>query len=204
MTPAALPQVRSDLQRQEFLLAGWAEFDRPPGFRSHFSLITNARDQNGQLLATPRDHFDCRTHALHDHQQFQLGIIGQPVSQERAPTLARNVRRLIAREIGPKEALRLLVDEVLNTHVRNRTVGEKILAFCIPRESAESYLQTGDTAALAQLPDEHSASFVYFDPAYSELRQYGPTFVCNGFAATDITTENDPARDFQMSEMRLL
>lgn len=58
--------------------------------------------------------------------------------------------------------------------------------------------------ALAQLPDEHSAAFTYFDPAYSELRQYGPTFACGEFAATDIQTENDPTRDFQSSQMRFL
>jgi hypothetical protein len=58
--------------------------------------------------------------------------------------------------------------------------------------------------ALAQLPDEQSAAFTYFDPAHSELRQYGPTFVCGEFAATDIQTENDAVRDFQSSHMRLL
>jgi len=204
MAPRALSRIRSDLRRQVFLLAGWAHFKTLPGLRPHLSVVTNALDQNGQLLATPRGDFDCWTHALHDNEQLLLQSVGQPIPEQRERTLKRNLRRLVAREIGPREALRLLVDEVLNTHSESSTVGEKILGFCIPKKSAETQLRTGHWMALARLPDEHSAAFTYYDPAYSELRQYGPTFVCGQFAATDIQTETDAARDFQSSQMRLL
>jgi hypothetical protein len=100
----------------------------------------------------------------------------------------------------------LLAEEILFTHQSNEppNVGDKLLAFCIPRQAVELQLKTGISSASAQLPAEDSVSFSYFDPAYSELRQYGPTFVCGKFAATDIETENDPARDFQSSQMRIL
>ena len=54
------------------------------------------------------------------------------------------------------------------------------------------------------MPDESSVTFTYFEPGYSELHQYGPTFICGKFAATDIQTKNDPARDYQSSQMRLI
>ena len=65
-------------------------------------------------------------------------------------------------------------------------------------------MQTGHSMMLAKLPDENVAAFTYFDMGYSELQQYGPTFVCGEFAGTDIKTENDPGRDFQSSEFRIL
>jgi hypothetical protein len=204
MAPNAIPRIRADLRGQIFLLAGWAHFQGLHGLRSHFCTVTNALDQNGQLLATPREDFDCRMRALRDNEQFLWYSIGQPVRQKRARTLERNLRRLLAREIGPREALRLLVDEVLNTHAENKLVGQKILGFCIPKESVQDQLRTGHSMLLAKLPDEHSAAFIYYDPKYNELCQYGPTFVCGEYAATDVQTQNDPARNFQSSQMRLL
>jgi hypothetical protein len=202
MTPRALSKVKAEWRRQIFLLAGWSHFDNPPALRSYYCVVTNTLDENGQMLATPRERFDRTICALRDDEQFLYYTIGQPI--KRVGKLERNLRRLVEREIGPKETLRLLVDGVINTHAHTEKVGDKILGFCIPKHSVEIQLQTGYSTALAKFPDEHSVAFVYFDPAYSELRQYGPTVVCGEFAATDIETENDPTRNFQSSKMRLL
>lgn len=202
----ALLKVDHYLRRQIFLIAGWGHFDKAPGLRSHFCVITNVLDQKGRVLNKSRESFDRRIRALGDNEEFLWYSIGQSLNKERAQELERNLRRLVARDIGPKEALRLLVDEIVHTHGVERcaTVGNKVLGFCIPRRSVEAQLRTGHSMALARFPDENSVAFVYFDPKYSELRQYGPTFVCGEFAATDIETENDQTRDFQSSQMRLL
>jgi hypothetical protein len=204
MAPGAIPNLGPKLRRQTFLLAGWAHFDQPPGLRSHFCVVTNALDQNGQLLAAARPEFDRRVRALKDQEQFLWCTVGQTVRPERVRDLERNLRRLVTRQIGPREALRLLVDEVRSTHLAEKSVGDKILGFCIPKKSVESQLRTGHSTALAGLPDEHSAAFTYFDPTYNELRQYGPAYVCGELAATDIQTEHDAARHFQSSQMRIL
>jgi hypothetical protein len=205
-TPLAIRHVREELRRQIFLLSGWGQFGDPPTLRSHFCVVTNYLDDAGQVLAIPRAGFDRRVRALHNNEAFLWYSIGQPLRQERVPALERNLRRLVARDIGPKEALRLLIAEILNTHQSKErpTVGDKTLAFCIPKKAVESQIKTGRSMALAKFPDENSVAFTYFDPAYSEMIQYGPTFVCGEFAATDIETENDPARDFQSSQMRIL
>lgn len=205
-TSSAIPPVHAELRRQIFLLSGWAYFGDPPTLRSHFCIVTNALDETGQLLPLPRAQFDRTIRSLKDDEAFLWYAIGQPLGQDRVSPFERNLRRLVARDIGPKEVLRLLVAEVLHTHHTKtpRTVGKKILGFCIPKKAVELQLQTGQSMALAQLPDESTVAFTYFDPVHSELLQYGPTFVCGEFAATDIETQSDPTRDFQSSKMRFL
>jgi len=57
---------------------------------------------------------------------------------------------------------------------------------------------------LAREPNALSTAFCYFDPAYSQLQQYGPAFVCGDAAVTDIETENDPSRSYQSASYRIL
>ena len=127
----ALSMVRSSIRHQIFLMAGWWYFDVPPGLRSHFCIITNALDESGNMLVEPRESFDCRVRALRDEEEFLWHCVGQPIRQDRAKNLERNLRRLIAREIGPKETLRLLVDEIINTSTKEKcaSVGSKVLGF---------------------------------------------------------------------------
>jgi hypothetical protein len=204
-TPPALHAAPPELRRQIFIFAGWAQFDSPPGLHSHFCVVTNALDESGRVLAKPLDEFSRRVRALRDEESLLWHSI-LPLSNDRASTLDRNLRRLVAREIGPQEALRLLVDEILFAHraIDRSSVGDKILGFCIPKASVERQLQTGETMAIAHLPNERTVAFTYYDPAYNELRQYGPTYVCGGLAQTDIETENDPTRGFQSSQLRIL
>jgi hypothetical protein len=98
------------------------------------------------------------------------------------------------------------VDEIVHTssNVGNPTVGSKVLGFCIPRLAAERQARTGRSAVLAAKANPEAATFAYFEPGYSELRQHGPTIVCGQYAVTDVVTENDPSRDFQVSQVRIL
>ena len=57
---------------------------------------------------------------------------------------------------------------------------------------------------LAMEPNLLTTAFCYFDPAYSQLRQHGPTFVCGDSAVTDVETTDDPYRNFQSSQFKIL
>ena len=198
----AFAKVRPEIRSHTFLISGWAEFTDFVGVRSHFCAISNCLDEAGRALATARDTFDCRIYPLPDAKQFLWCWIGQPLRTERVQGLERNLRKLVARKIGPKEALRLLVDEIIytSTKEKRREVGCKVLGVCIPKRNRDPHNQM----MLAQLPNEQTASFTYFEPQYSELRQYGPTFVCGEYAYTDIECENDASRNYQSIQVRIL
>jgi hypothetical protein len=114
------------------------------------------------------------------------------------------LRRMLKHKIGPKPAMQAFAREILHTSEVRNSVGEKVLAFSIPISAARRTYETGNQMMLAMEPNLSSAAFCYFDPAYSQLRQYGPTFTCGESAVTDVETENDPARDFQSSSVRIL
>ena len=202
----ALRRLPLELRRQVFIITGWNYFVNHSGMRPFVCIITNFLDDSYRPMLTARDSLDCRVHELPKDEGMRLLVIGQPLRLERGERLERNLRRLVNREIGPREALRLLSDEIIHTAVldNNATVGSKILGLCIPLKAVERQLQTGDSAMLAKSPDQESVTFTYFDSGYDELQQHGPTFVCGDFAATDIETENDPSRDFQSAQCRIL
>ena len=183
-------------------MAGWAHFGDPPILRPHLCLITNMLDANGNQLTTPMPTFDCRVKALPDDSEILWRLIGQPIKRQNQ--LERNLRRLVQREIASKEVLRLLMEEIIFTSKTNSAVGDKILGVCIPRKSVEAQDQSGSSWLLAKQPDEENATFWYYDRSTKDLLQYGPTFVCGSSAITDIETEDDPSRDYQSSQFRIL
>jgi hypothetical protein len=191
---------------QEFLISGWGLFEELPGLHPFMRLVTNVRDGSGRPLSQPADSFANLLKVLVSEQPFFCWGIGQPIRQHRGQQLEKNLQRLAKREIGPRAALRLLVDEIVNTSLaeENRTVGSKILGFCIPKSSVQRQIDTGGSVMLAEQPDDDKVTFTYFEPGFSELQQYGPTYICGENAYTDIRTENDPARDFQSSQFRIL
>lgn len=202
----AFANVKPSIRRHIFLMAGWAYFDNPPVLRSHFCAITNILDGSGKFVSKPQEKFDYIVRALRDNEQFLWYSIGEPLRSERAKYLERNLRQLVKRDIGPKEALRILVEEIVykSTVEKCQTVGSKILGYCIPKQAVNKQEKSQQWFVLAQQPNETSAAFTYFEPEYKELRQYGPTVVCGNYAVTDIKTENDEGRNYQSSQMRIL
>lgn len=200
----ALSSVPLILRRQTFVIAGWAYFENLTGLRSHVCVITNMMDPSGRMLSKAEETFAVLTNALNDRDDLAIHVFGQPLQLERGRRLERNLRKLITKEISPKEALRLLVDEVIHSSGQFRKVGKKILGLCIPRWAVQSSIDTGRSVIIAMQPNEDAASFCYYDPAYSELQQSGPTITCAGYAATDVKTENDPSIDYQSSKLRVL
>jgi hypothetical protein len=189
---------------QEFLMAGWALFHELPGLHPFMRLVTNIRDESGGLLSRSGDSFVDLLKVLVSGEPFFYWVIGQPIRQDRRQRLEKRLERFVRREIGPRAALTLLVDEIVNTSARNPAVGAKVLAFSIPKSSVQRQIGTGSSTMLAKQADSDTVTFTYFEPKFDGLRQYGPTFVCGESAYTDIATENDSATGYQSSGFRIL
>jgi len=95
-------------------------------------------------------------------------------------------------------------NEIVNTAGCPAGVETKVLVFSIPRAAARRTYQTGENVMLAMEPNLQTTAFCYFDPAYSQLRQRGPTFVCGDSAVTDVETTDDASRNFQSSQFKIL
>lgn len=111
--------------------------------------------------------------------------------------------RFVKRSISPREVMRTLVGEIGHTARRTNTVGNKVLGFCIPRADAARRFHNGQWMMTADLPNEQTTSFCYFDPAYSELQQYGPVIV-SGKRAVAVQTQNDPTQNRQKASITFL
>ena len=82
-------------------------------------------------------------------------------------TLKRNINRLIRREIGAKELMRLLVDEVVHTSKWNRTVGNKVLAMSMPRAAVEFNERVQRNMMFAAAPSDTKLTFnLYFETGF--------------------------------------
>lgn len=181
------------LRRLTLVVAGWEHFDGSSGLSPHVCVISNAHDQSGRALAQPTKQFDRHILVLHPDADNSVVAIGEPLDEPRRARLKRNLRRLYDREAGPAHAMRLLVDEIVNTHRHGHgTVGSRVLAFCIPRKSVENYLRTRSSAMVGILPVENCATFAYFESGYSKLRQHAPTVVSGNQAAVIEEIEIDP------------
>jgi len=200
----AFSTVRKSVRRHAFFLAGWAMFGSPATLNPYNCIISNMYDASKQNASEPLDSFSSFLRVLERNEQSYGHLLGESLSKERAEQLSRNVRRLAERRIGPQETLRLLSDEIVHTSGICTTVGSKILGFCIPRESVLKQFETGQTVMVATQPNSSVATFTYFEKGFNELQQYGPTVCCGESAYTDLKTENDPSRDFQSSEFRIL
>lgn len=202
----AAPALRAApfLLELTFLIAGWVRSADRQTLQPHFLLVSNMYDPDGKHRPTPGSDFTWFERKLKAGQVYAGHLIGQPLPNGRRKYLDRLLRRILKHRTGPGPAMLAIVREIVNTSGPGSTVGEKILAFSIPKAAAERTYQTGHHMMLATEPDLRNAAFCYFDPAYSRLRQYGPTFTCGECAVTDVETEDDPARDYQSSSARFL
>ncbi len=114
------------------------------------------------------------------------------------------LKKLVKKELNPNSALKYLANEVVHTSKLNNSVGDKILALCIPKNSILAKEKTENSMLLAKTPDLETSSFTFFDPEYDELKQYGPSFACDETGFSNIETENDPSRNYQSSIVKIL
>jgi hypothetical protein len=121
--------------KQRHRQTGWARFDNFSGLRPYLGIVTNTMDVSQRSAPNSLECFNPFRKALRDDETSFGVSIGESLMVVRSQQLRRNIDRLAARLIGPKEALRLLVDEIIHTSVVEKRpgVGSKILGFCIPR-----------------------------------------------------------------------
>ena len=186
-----------------FLIAGWVRLEGG-ALQPHFLLVTNTYDGRGKPLASPADELHVFERRLQAEELYAARVIGQPLRPDRSRHLHRHFRRMVEHGTSPKPAMAAFASEIAHTSERPVGVGNKVLAFSIPKRAAHRAFEGGGNMILAMEPNLSSTSFCYFDPVYSELRQYGPTWVCGDSAVTDVKTENDPSRAFQSSSFRIL
>lgn len=206
----AVEKISPAQRRLMFAIAGFAYFKGIEGLRPHVSIVSNFTDKRGQPLSKANNVFDCRTYYLKQAQDFLADVEGTPIGSERKELLVRNLRKLVAREIGPRETLRLLVDEILSTSkalaVTDRvpTVGTKILGLCIPRQAVECQLKVGGSLLMGKQPDLRTAAFTCFDPVYNQFEEHGPAFVWGEMAYGPLVGKTDPVTRSQSASVRIL
>lgn len=189
---------------QTFLFAGWdskADGDR---LRPRLGLVTNKYESSGKERPRPTVEFVHFTNWLTDDRKWAAKLAGQDMSDAQVRQQRRLYNRLAAADISPRTVLEHMARAVSETAMRNSTVGSRVLCMCIPRNGVEQALTTGRSMLLATRDSVETASFSYYDQEYNELKQYGPTTVCGQNAQTDLVTENDPSRDFQSAQFRIL
>lgn len=200
----AFSKLPPSTRRHVFVMAGWAQFKKFPGLRPHVGVISNYLDSDWRPLPDSRPTFDFTTRVLNEDGPVYWAAFGQPLGEDRYHAFTRNMNRLVTRDIGPAEALRLLVDEILSTSSRQPTVGSRILALSIPKQCVERQLNSGSSSMKGLPPTRENVTFAYFQPGYSELQQYGPTLVCGGFAVTNLQLTTDSSTTDQSLEFKIL
>jgi hypothetical protein len=186
-----------------FLIAGWVQ-SNDESLQPHFLLVTNMHDRDGKQRNSAGEDLHSFERRLGPQELYASRVIGQPLPAGRGKHLDRFFRRVLKRRTSPKPAMHAFVNEIVNTAGSRVGVGKKVLAFSIPRAAAHQTYQTGENMVLAMEPNLLTSAFCYFDPAYSQLRQHGPTFVCDDSAVTDVETADDPSQNFQSSSFKIL
>jgi len=166
--------------------------------------VSNYLNSDWRPSPDSRPTFDFTIRVLNQDGPSYWAVFGHPLREGRYKAFTRNMNRLVARDIGPAEALRLMVDEIISTSAQESAVGSKILALSIPKQCVEKQLESGSSSMMAISPRRETVTFAYFQPGYSELQQYGPTFVSGGFAITNIQTMKDPNSTDQSFEFKIL
>jgi len=187
-----------------FLIAGWVRHS-DGSLHPHFLLVPNMFEESGERRDSPGSNLNWFERKLKGEELYTAQIIGQSLPNGRGKRLDRLFRKMLGRNLGPKPAMRALAREIVNSARNNNAVGDKVLAFSIPRAAATQTYKAGSQIILAKEPDLIGAAFCYFNNlAYDQLQQFGPTHVCGELAVTDVETVNDLSRDYQSSSVRIL
>lgn len=192
------------LMELTFLISGWRRLDDSQMLQPHFLLVSNQYGPDRERRPTPGSKFLWFERKLKANEVYAGHVIGQSLPNGRGRYLDRFLRRLLKHGVGPKPAMQAFVREIVNTSQLQSTVGDRILAFSIPKAAAKRTYEKGTNMILAKEPDLCDTAFCYFDPTYSSLLQYGPTYTCGDSAVTDLVTENDSTRDYQSSSLKVL
>lgn len=198
-----LPRTRYSGE-QTFLIAGWDWMPGESRLRPHLGLVSNKYDASGGVRTRPGREFSHFVNWLSDDRKWTAKVAGSDMSDAQVRHQRRLYNRLANHEVSSRTVLGEMARSISETAAAVRTVGNRVLCMCVPRSAVEGSLSGNGSTLLATNDDVSSASFSYYDPEYSELRQYGPTTVCGQTAFTDVVTETDPSRDYQSVQVKIL
>lgn len=151
-----------------FVLAGFAPM-KGGGWGPYFAPVSNTYVHDGKAprLQSPSNRFNAFLRLLKPSELYAGCREGVHLMPGRENLLDRNVRRLLQRGVGPKEMLRLLVDEIVFTATEmerlkgKSSVGKTVLAVSIPRGAIEQ--KRPEVMVIASpTPDPTVPTFGYF------------------------------------------
>lgn len=183
----ALAPYSKRLRRHAFLMSGWAQFEPGQTLKPHLCLVSNFHDDTLAPMAEAFDKFTVRTRILGAHEPVAVFGIGEPLERSREVGLLRSIRRAMNRDNGYAAVLRLLAEEIFLTSARAVTVGDRVQACCIPHASATSFFGGNGVRFSGLRARRDRSTFSYFDRAYNEYEQFGPTQVCGEQAFSEVT-----------------
>jgi hypothetical protein len=186
-----------------FVVAGYETLEAL-GISPTLGIVTNMVGQAGEPRDRPGADFVAIRFYLPPEQRMHSFSAGAVLPDVRHAALVRNMGRAYSRDTSDEPLLRLITEAIRDTSRRpNFGVGEKVLTMCIPLASlADPRRQRSWLLASATQPNV--ATFGYFVPGASRVRQHGPSFACGEWATTSNVTEHDPGSGRQSSSMRIL
>jgi hypothetical protein len=183
----ALAPYSKRLRRHAFLVSGWAQFEPGQTLKPHLGLVSNFHDDSLAPVAEAFDTFTIRTRILAADEPVVVFGIGEPLDRSREVDLLRSIRRAMNRDNSYAAVLRLLAEEIFLTSAHAVTVGDRVQACCIPRASATSFFSGNGVRFSGLRARLDRSTFSYFDRAYNEYEQFGPTQVCGEQAISEVS-----------------
>jgi hypothetical protein len=153
-----------------FVGVGWGKWQgKGPPAPFHVT-ISNALNDEGRWLRRARREFAEVSARLTPGQDSMLcPEIGASLTARERFELQRNLKRSVARGVGPIEIVRLLARVMRSVAARNTTVGPSLLGMVIPRPARVSGAFTvALTAQAAQLSVREGSPTFFNIPAYSD------------------------------------
>jgi hypothetical protein len=115
-----------------------------------------------------------------------LNSVGVTPTPQEKDAIVRLVRKCVKhRRSTPAAVVKSLIISVRWLNGRHPRIGNSILALSIPKQSVDTWEQTGSSLLLAAPPNDSTATFTYASPQGS-LRWYGPHVVSEGVVLTDV------------------
>jgi len=173
-----------------FVMSLWGNEKGSSSFKPYTRIITNSLDEH-LCWTKPRKHF-----YVHDYERIESAVfcslhIGARLNKDRETKLYRFAEKLANKSLEPKNMLRLLSDEIIYKSLLDNTVGNKVLAACIPRSSVENKSSNKPSVFAACQPTIEQPTFTYLDDGYDEIIQYAPTLVFENVLTTNLVTTKD-------------
>lgn len=164
---------------------GWNDNDEPMERLPHISCWSNAVDESGHWLGTPRDTFsEYRLELPEFGDRFALFSAGVEVDSATVAALHARIAFQLTQSDEPAPVAEMLIETIREVHRGNVMVGDGVMVLGIPRALGDPY---GPFMVVSGLPKLDVRTFTYapdsegFDGTY-----HGPMMVsADGGAVSD-------------------